>query len=199
MTGLPAHCSHCGSFFISTSFQFENSTDITFEDIGVRCRRCGKEANGIDGTFDFVENAIRVKQAPPKTIEILKALQGAIAAARAGADQEAIVDELQRQSPEFAGLARQAIRKGGLASLIAILLYLLTSCSANVHQTLDWNELVDQAHSYMTGADPYPLQGNHIQDQATDEQTPHISRQQRRQQERQTKKLQKHSEKPHGS
>jgi predicted Zn finger-like uncharacterized protein len=147
MTGLPAHCPHCGLFFISTSIRIADNVTVAFSNMLVRCPRCKKDANGLDGTFDFVDNAIRIRQAPPKTIEILKALQDAAAAATAGADQDAIVEELQRKSPEFAEAARQAIHKGGLASLIVLLVYLLTSCSANVRQTLDWNELVDQAHS----------------------------------------------------
>jgi hypothetical protein len=199
MTGLPAHCSHCGLFFISNLFQVENSTDITFKDIGVSCPRCGKMANGIDGTFDFVENAIRVKQAPPKTLEILKALQDAVASAMAGADENTIVEELQRKSPEFAELASLTLQKSGLVSLIFLLVYLLTSCSANIDQTLDWNKLVDQAHVYITGSDPYPLGETRTQGQATDEHPQHMSKQQRRQQERQSKKLQKHSGKQHQS
>jgi hypothetical protein len=123
-----------------------------------------------------------------------------MSSAKAGADPETIITEIERNSPELANAARLAVSRGGILSLIALLFSLLVSCSSNISQTLDWNEIVDQAHVYMTGADPYPLQGGtRTQGPAIDEPEQQISRQQRRHQERQSKKQQKHNTPARGS
>jgi ribosomal protein S27AE len=193
MHRLPAHCPHCGAFFLSPIAGMPGAS-VTIHAVGTSCPRCGKSADVLDGTFDFLANAIHVKSAPPKTLGILHALQDVLSQAQKGADEQEIIQALSKESPELAHAASDVIKRGGVSALIALLIYLLASCSANIEQTLDWNELVDQAHVYLIGADPYPLGESRTQDQETREPSQQTSRQQRRHRERQSKKQKpKHS------
>lgn len=196
MAGLPAHCDHCGLTFVSNFISVENARDITFQDIAISCPRCGGTAHGVDGRFDFLGEAIKVKSAPPRTLAILEVLQEALRAAQAGEEADRILARMEQAAPEFAPAAHAAVKKGGLVTLIALLVYLLTNCSAHVQQSLDWNQLIDQAHVYLTGSDPYPGLGQKEARSSEPERKRELSRQQRRQQERQAKKQQQRSERP---
>jgi plasmid stabilization system protein ParE len=144
-------------------------------------------ARMIDGTFDFIGDAITVRAAPARTIAILTALQGALRAAQGGQKETEVVDELRKASPEFAAVAQTAISKGGLHTLIVLLVLLLANCSMKLDQTLDWNRLIDQAFQYLGGETPAGPERKEAS-QSEPEQPPKLSRQQRRQQERQSKK-----------
>jgi hypothetical protein len=190
VAGLPAHCPHCGHTFISTDLSGIDAR-IIINSVAVECPRCGKSADVLDGQYDFVGNAINVSGAPKKTIEILTALQTALRAAQAGEREQEILAKIGKASPELAVEAQDAVRKGGIYLLILLLLALLHGCTQNIHESVDWNELVDQAHTYITGSDPYPIERTHTEAQESDDKSPKMSRQLRRQQERQSRKQQK--------
>lgn len=79
MAGLPAHCAHCGLIFVSPAFVFgQDAQNMSFTDVSVSCLRCGRPARAVDGTFDFVGDALKVKKAPPRTLAILTVLQNGI-------------------------------------------------------------------------------------------------------------------------
>ena len=156
--------------------------------VAVTCPRCGKSADVLDAQYDFVGNAINVSGASKKTIEIFTALQTWLRAAQGGEQEQEILAEIEKASPELAFKAQDAVRKGGISLLILLLLTLLHGCTQNIHETVDWNELVDQAHSYITGSDPYPIVRNHTEAQESDDKSPKMTRQQRRKQERQSRK-----------
>jgi hypothetical protein len=154
MAGLPAHCLNCGAIFVTSTIQASNALGITFSNITVPCSNCGGPAKTVDGTFDFVGNAMRVHPgAPQRTIEILKVLQSALREAEGGASDEKVIDTIARASPVLASAIQRKTKQGGFI-LITLLLALLASCSTEA--TLDWNQLVDQLKVYATGGDPYP-------------------------------------------
>lgn len=163
---------------------------MTFKNVGVQCPFCGRMAHGIDATYDFVGNVAIITSAPPETFVLLQALQDALKATEAGADPDKVVAELEKVSPAIAKVARSATIKGGASALAGLLLALAVSCSASikVNVNLDANQLADQAHVYMTGADPYPIAGQTASQPASPGEAPAPSRQQRRQLERQSKK-----------
>jgi hypothetical protein len=150
-----------------------------------QCPNCGRQAAGLDGTYDFVGNAITVLKAPQRTLEILKALQDALRAARAGEPEDKVLAHIAKAAPSLAIAIRQETRKGGRGLLTLLILLLLAHCSSEA--TLDVNQLVDQVHVYMTGAEPYP--GIERKETASpSERKAGPNRQQRRKQEHQSKK-----------
>jgi hypothetical protein len=190
MTGVPAHCPHCGSIFISSLISFGPGATLTINNVGVSCPFCGQMANAVDGTFDFVGNFVRVKNAPPRSIAILQLLQSALAAAQKGEPDAKVLDRIKTASPELAKEIQKATVAGG-KPLIAVLLVLLAgNCSMSANTSLNWNQLVDQARVYATGGDPYPGLGNSAE-------KPKMNRQQRRSQERQTRKQKPPLARPH--
>ena len=146
MTGVPAHCESCGFVFISNEISVINSFNATFYNVIVTCPKCGKNACVIEGTFDFVDDAIYVKKAPAQTIEILKILQETLIKARNSNSNEEILSEIVNVSPKFGDFLRLYLNKYGINAFIILILCLLQTCSN--HTTMDWNELIDQIHQY---------------------------------------------------
>ncbi|MDI1264515.1 MAG: hypothetical protein PS018_14765 [bacterium] len=193
MAGVPAHCDNCGIVFNSSAFEVGPAAlEVTISGIDVICPNCGSDAHLIDGTFDFVGNAIKVLAAPPRTIEILKALQAALRAAEAGEPEEKVLAHIEKESPELAKAAKTAA-KGGRHLLVGALLLLAAQCSVNVTSTLDVNELVDQVHVYVTGSSPYPTKVPPSQASPPGRKAG-PNREQRRQQEHQSRRQKQPSE-----
>lgn len=158
MPGLPTHCAKCGLVFISRQFGASDSINVTFRGIRETCPNCGAIAHGVDGTFDFVGNAIKVHPgAPPRTIEILSTLQEALRDLQAGKADDIVLENIAKASPELARAIKREqlpIRQG----FFLLILTLLANCSTNAN--LNWNQLIDQVRVYSTGAEPYPRLGN---------------------------------------
>ncbi|MFB0490172.1 hypothetical protein ABIE45_002758 [Methylobacterium sp. OAE515] len=199
MPGLPAQCERCGHIFLS-DVQFEHITINNARGFIFRCPECGGDAPGLDGSFSFSEDNTTIKYATSDTQTKLKALRQALKAAQENKSIEEVIAPLQEASPQLAELTASAARRGGMATVAALLLYLVASCSQNTKGTMNWNQLVDQGHVYMTNAAPYPGLGTASEPQSTGtveegqqsrpEERSGPSRQQRRQQERQAKKQQ---------
>jgi hypothetical protein len=194
MTGLPSHCPKCGIVFLSDAFSLVNVTDAMFRNIRVGCPNpgCGGIANGLDGTFDFVGNAINVKHATPRTLAILAVLQSALREAQQGKPEAEVISEIEKASPELAHAIQKKVSTSGKPLLAGLLLTLLAGCSMDTR--LDWNRLVDQVHVYSTGANPYPGLEQAEASQSESGEKPKPSRQQRRYKERQAKKQQRQTE-----
>lgn len=154
MPGPPAHCSHCGEVFLSRQFNFEMSIDATLDGCSETCPRCGKMADVLDGTYDFVGNAITIRKASPRTVEILTALQEAARAAQAGKSKDEVLAPLKKQSPELAKAGETVVAKRGMAILAAALIVCLQSCKVDVHATIDLNRFIDQMYAIARGNDP---------------------------------------------
>ncbi|WP_143279127.1 hypothetical protein [Bradyrhizobium sp. C9] len=146
----------------------------------------------IDGTFDFVSNAIRVKSAPARTLAILSVLQSALRDAEQGKPDAEVLSRIETASPELAGAIQKKVSASAKPILASLLFALLAGCSMNT--TLDWNKLIDQVHVYATGADPYPQTSRPAESQSRPEEKPKMSRQQQRHKERQAKKQRRQSE-----
>src|SRR4051812_9814724 len=98
-TGIPAHCNDCGAFFISPMIGMAAGATVTLSNMGTNCPNCGGSASFLDGTFDFVGNALRISNPSPRALAILSALQEALRAANAGKPVEEAVAPLQNVSP----------------------------------------------------------------------------------------------------
>lgn len=202
MPPLPAHCTRCGYTFLS-NVHLHGITLIGGSAFEMQCPRCRGTARSLPGDFEFTHSETLVKAAPPDTVIKLEKLREALKAARAEDDLEAVIKPLTEVSPQLAILARTAASRGGMATVVALLLYMLASCSQNTKSTINWNQMVDQAHVYVTGDEPYPGLRTMPEPQSTgtvEEGQPSRpearsgpSRQQRRQLERQSKKLQRQS------
>jgi hypothetical protein len=195
MRGMPAHCSRCGLIFESPVFAITgNIRNVTFRNNKISCPRlgCGEIADGIDGTFDYVDNAIRVIRAPPKTIAIVSVLQRALREAEQGRPEAEVINKIEATSAELADAIRKKVSTSKKPILVTLLLSLLASCS--VSSTLNWNQLVDQVHVYQTGADPYSGLDQATASMSDSDDKPKASRQQRRYNERQAKKQQRQIE-----
>ena len=193
MSGLPSHCPNCGLIFVSTLFGIENTKNVTIRNnVGLQCPRCRGMAHPLEGTFDFVGNAIRVIKAPPKTIAILSVLQEALNEVQKGVPAAEVISKIEKASPAFASALKEKTARAGPSILATVLLSLLATCSMNMNTTatLNWNQLVDQVHVYQTEKEPYPGLGQSVPNASEPETKPKISRQQRRYKERQTKKQQ---------
>jgi hypothetical protein len=139
---LPARCDNCGLIFVPRGFSGSESAEITVRNVVTPCPRCGEEALFVECTFKFTEEKIEVRNAPLRTLSILGSLNVALKAAQAGESEEEIVARLEEESPEFGRLARSVVHQSCLSALIVLLIYLLTTCSSHIQQTLDWNEMV---------------------------------------------------------
>ena len=190
MTGVPAHCPHCGRVFVSTLINFDPGSSVTIKNVGVTCPFCRQVADAVDGTFDFIGNFVRVRNAPPRTIAILEILQSALTAAQKGEPDAKVLDKIKDASPELAREIHQATTSSGKPLLGLLLLLLAGNCSTTTNTSLNWNQLVDQVRVYATGADPYPGLENSAE-------KPKMNRQQRRSQERQTRKQKPPLSPPH--
>jgi hypothetical protein len=189
MAGVPAHCPHCGRVFVSAAFNFGFASTVVLENNRTNCPFCGQTAQIIDGTFNFLGNAILVRDAPPRTIAILQTLQNALAASQKGEADAKVLDKIKDASPELADQIQKATVASGKPLVGLLLLLLAGNCSMATNTSLNWNQLVDQVRVYATGASPYPELGNTVE-------KPKMNRQQRRSQERQTKKQKPQPERP---
>ncbi len=203
MFSPPARCRACGSVFYSGfAADLGGCGSITLKGCKTNCPSCGGTADIIDGTFDFVGNAIRLQNPSSELIAVLTALQSALRAAQNG-DIEATEAALREAPSNVAEAAILLIQRYGLRPFTFMLMFLLTSCSTEA--TLDVNKIVDQFHVYITGAQPYPFETKdtndatktHIDAPKNDAPTGSISRQQQRQLNRQSQKRQNSSGQHH--
>jgi hypothetical protein len=68
MRGAIGYCRHCKAVFESNAIDFGNARDITFlGGIGVKCPK-GHDPALLDGTFDFMEEGVRLVAGPEFTL-----------------------------------------------------------------------------------------------------------------------------------
>jgi hypothetical protein len=112
---VPAHCSHCGLIFLM-NFGFVQT--LTLNNVRVGCPHCKNYAQTVDGTFDFIGNAIRASNAPPRTIAILQILQSALAAAQSGEPDAKVLDKIKDASPNWPRKSRRLRYPAACLSLV---------------------------------------------------------------------------------
>jgi hypothetical protein len=81
MPSIPAVCNTCGDIFPSP-FGGYAADDITFEGCTCQCPSCGATADVLDGTYSFLEDAIRIIAAPKRTLAELRRLETLLRAAK---------------------------------------------------------------------------------------------------------------------
>lgn len=75
MPSIPAFCNKCGASLNSGIF-IENSTNVTLSNNRVGyCPKCGSQGHTLDGTFDFIDNSIKILSASTRTIDELSRLE----------------------------------------------------------------------------------------------------------------------------
>jgi hypothetical protein len=195
MPSIPAYCEHCGYVFDPGAISVQGTGSVKLIGMTTNCPRCGKAARILDGTFDVVGSNLRVANAPETTRKIFEILGLAIRESVSGKADEEIIKQIEKISPELAKAAREFTFKSG-SGIIMLLLFLLSFCQNNlkidVHQEINWNQLVDQANVYVTGHDPYPG----LSEPKESGKIKPLSRQQRRHLARQANKQQRKPSQP---
>jgi hypothetical protein len=115
---------------------------LTLNNVRVKCPACEKYAQTVDGTFDFVGNAIEVRNAPPRTIAILKVLQSALAAAQMGEADSKVLAKIKKASPELAEEIQKVTVSSGMSLLALLVTLMVGNCSMTTNTSLNWNQLM---------------------------------------------------------
>ena len=151
MPDLPAFCDTCGTAFRS-GFFFENATNVNLSGNKVGpCPRCGGMGHVSDGVFNFAGSTIEILSAPERTVQELTRLVEILSAARAaGAQTDAVANQIKTELPGLAALAKlvpsnRAELYGFLAVVLAAAQLYLTvspptaqpSIQVNVTQVLE--------------------------------------------------------------
>ena len=154
MAGIPAQCTICGLIFVNPQLiDVGENAGITVSGIGTFCPKCGGYAFMAEGLFENAAGIMRVSNAPPRTIAIVKALQTALKASIAGAGDDEVLADLASISPEIENAIRH-VRTGRDVALSVVLFAMLTTCVSNtkVSVNLDVNQLVDQFYSSVSSS-----------------------------------------------
>jgi hypothetical protein len=99
---------------VSPAFNFGFASTVVLKNNRTNCPFCGQTAHLIDGTFDFMGNAVLVRDAPPQTIAILEILQAALTSAHKGEPNAKVLDKIKGASPELAREIHQATASSGM-------------------------------------------------------------------------------------
>jgi len=106
MPVVPAVCDHCSTVF-SSGIRVEGTLSATM--VGNRsgpCPRCGAMGTIPDGLYKTFGTTIRVLATRARSAESLARLAQILGAARTKAlSGEALADEIDKEAPEFSGLA----------------------------------------------------------------------------------------------
>jgi hypothetical protein len=147
MRGPIGYCAECGAIFESSHFAMGNSRAITFMSVGVPCPQ-GHGARLLDGTFDFVDDAIHLVSGPEFTREVFERLLQVVAEAN---PETTTAGELATEASKIHPTLGSVIEKlsGGdrskrgaqwLAAIAIGISLIAASCRVN----LDVNRLIDQ-------------------------------------------------------
>lgn len=141
MVSIPARCTRCGfTFQPRGGISISNSTDVTFSGNTTNCPRCGGVARFIDGTFDVVDEAIRMKSGPSWSWTVVETLRLGL---REIQDQrpDDPVAAVEAINPRVGGLLRKATKgwtRDQIFGLIAMLLAALTWAGATPKDVGKW-------------------------------------------------------------
>ena len=96
MSRVPAICTSCGAFFPSPIGIAPGSTNVTlaFNVVTQGCPHCGGTGRVLDGTFDFVGDAIRLVSGPGHTVRDLERLEAIL---RDAQERQAPIEDIQQE------------------------------------------------------------------------------------------------------
>jgi hypothetical protein len=114
---LPAICDDCGRLWVPNAiFMGENVAHVHLESVtAAPCPYCGGEGHIPDGIYDTTAEGVRVIATSATSAASLTRLAELLQEARAkGATSEAVAEAIERDAPEFAGLASVVRRLKGV-------------------------------------------------------------------------------------
>lgn len=159
MVEIPAFCGSCGAVF-GSGIVADNVQGLTLVGNKARCPRCGEWAEIPDGTFDIVENTIRILSAPELTRQRLEELRQVVEAARAGAasNPEESLARLRDQAPELRGVLDFMLssRGGALAGWLALLVMILTVLAARPDDQISDDQMHEMTRTVIEGVEKAP-------------------------------------------
>lgn len=153
MAGPPCRCENCGNLFTTNQFEIgPGVSGVSFVGCGVHCPRCGAMARVGDGTYDSVEDVLKLVAGPASTRTLVDHLDRIAKSAREEKlTAEEVLAEIADVSPELAKKLR-GIGKWPSVGLVLLLFWIVKSCTLDL--TVDFNWLIDQAWHMGHGEDP---------------------------------------------
>jgi hypothetical protein len=122
MNAPPAICRFCGWEGPAPGIHIENSTDITFTGAGITCPNCGRPADIVSGTYDFVGGVIRLVRDANLTLSQIEELRRAAKEARKTGQQP---DAFVSAHPDLAPIVKLIIEQRPGRDWLVILLMVL--------------------------------------------------------------------------
>jgi SEC-C motif len=138
MPTVPGICDQCGAVFFSPNISF--GTGGTVITAGTRvgpCPHCGSMGSVPDGMYQAFGETLQILAKTPSSAASLQHLAAVLRSARElGKDREATADAIEKEAPEFAGLAGGLREVKGWTvyqwlSLLLLLIGILISHYAN--------------------------------------------------------------------
>jgi hypothetical protein len=112
----------------------ENSINVTFSgDSRVPCGRCGRPAQIINGTYDFVGDVVRMVRSADLSLAEVVDLQRAVKAARSGDDPEAFAAEHPNLAPVVQQIILQAPGRDWVTMLVMVLAIVIPYLQARAY------------------------------------------------------------------
>jgi hypothetical protein len=157
MRGPIGYCRTCGTIFEYPGLDVAGSRDISFRNVRVECPN-GHEARLLDGTFDFMDDAVRLVAGPEFTQEIFERAIKLVVDSPA----DTTAGELAKKASEIhpalgkvidrisSGDASKHGSRWKVAVAVGLAMLAMTRCSIN----LDLNRLVDQIRQPASGKSP---------------------------------------------
>lgn len=149
-----AYCRTCGVVFESTMIGARGL--LTLENMATMCPK-GHWAQFLDGTFDFIDDTVRLVSGPTFTREVFEKVLKLVVESPPEVTAREIAEKATEVHPQ-AGTLVEKISGGDLtkrgaawkATAVLVLLTALHKCSTSVSVHVDVNKLIDQ----MSGGSP---------------------------------------------
>ncbi len=134
----PAQCRYCGWLGPAPGIHAENSTGITFVGCEVSCPRCGRMAQIVSGTYDFVGGVVRLVRDANLSLADLSAIRHAAQEARrTGQTQEAFVAANPNATPIVQFLIQHGKEHDWLVILLMILAIVIPALQSAEYRAVD--------------------------------------------------------------
>jgi hypothetical protein len=133
MAQIPAFCDDCGNIFISSNF-IGGDVNVTLENVGISCPRCGSIAKVPNGVYQFIGDTIKILSAPYSSHLKLQKLADILQKVR---EKEVSAEEISKiietELPEFSSIANYLKQQAPtvIIGVIQILLGLIQIHFAN--------------------------------------------------------------------
>ena len=149
LTQIPALCPSCGAIFVSRLISIgDNVKNLTLMNNKETCPFCGNLADTAEGVFDIADNIISVISAPHITKQMLSALSIAVKKAYTEKTQpEELIKTVEKIDPSLGETIRKYSKTPFYLTAMLLIYLAIKSCTVDVEQKLDVNQLIDQFKS----------------------------------------------------